>query len=79
MKVFELQRRVTTEYQTFLRSFVPIADQRVASVVEQALADGLVTPEPLLQIAPTFASGTTAGATAGMGAARGGTTAAGCG
>ena len=67
MKVFELQRRVTTEYQTFLRSFVPIADQRVAEVVDQSLAAGLVTPEPLLQIAPTFATGRSVNALAAEG------------
>jgi len=57
MDAFELHRHVIADYADYTKSFVRIRDQRVRNRVEQEMAQGLLWPEPLLQLNPSFEPG----------------------
>jgi superfamily II DNA/RNA helicase len=57
MDAFGLQRHVISDYADYTRSFVRIADARIASRVDEEMARGLLWPEPLLQLNPAFEPG----------------------
>jgi ATP-dependent helicase YprA (DUF1998 family)/very-short-patch-repair endonuclease len=57
MDAFGLQRHVVADYAAYTKSFVRIADRRVASRVDEEMAQGLLWPEPLLQLNPAFQPG----------------------
>lgn len=57
MNVFELRRHLVNEYARYVRSFVAIRDVRVAEVVNDALEEGLLWPEPRVALNPSFAEG----------------------
>lgn len=57
MNVFALRDRVISDYASYVRSFVEIRNPRIQNLVEQELAEGLLWPEPLLQLNPAFKAG----------------------
>ncbi len=57
MNVFELRRRQVQEYESYVRSFMAIADDRVRAEVDSQLDDGLLWPQPRLGLNPRFAAG----------------------
>ena len=57
MDAFGLQRHVVADYAAYTKSFVRIADRRVATRVDEEMAQGLLWPEPLLQLNPAFQPG----------------------
>ncbi|MEZ6084000.1 MAG: DEAD/DEAH box helicase, partial [Phycisphaerae bacterium] len=57
MDVFELHRHVVGDYAAYTKSFIRISDDRVADAVRREIAEGLLWPEPLLQLNPSFAPG----------------------
>lgn len=59
MNVFDLRDRLVNDYASYTRSFIKIADPRIASMVENELRAGAFWPEPLLQLNPTFLPGGT--------------------
>jgi ATP-dependent helicase YprA (DUF1998 family) len=59
MNVFDLRDRLVGDYASYTRSFIKIADPRVAHTVESALNAGEFWPEPMLQPNPTFLPGGT--------------------
>jgi len=59
MDVFDLRARLVADYASYTRSFIKIADTRIQKKVDQALDDGALWPEPLLQLNPTFCPGGT--------------------
>src|SRR5687767_11171909 len=59
MDVFDLRSRLVEDYARYTRSFIKIADPRVKAMVDGALEDGALWPEPLLQLNPTFLPGGT--------------------
>lgn len=59
MDVFDLRNRLVDDYASYTRSFIKIADHRISEKVESALDQGVLWPEPLLQLNPTFLSGGT--------------------
>ena len=59
MNVFDLRDRLVSDYASYTRSFIKIADPRIGTTVEQALDAGVFWPEPLLQLNPTFLPGGT--------------------
>ena len=61
MNVFDLRDRLVADYAGYTRSFIKIADPRIAAKVDNSLNAGAFWPEPLLQLNPTFLpSGTVA-------------------
>jgi ATP-dependent helicase YprA (DUF1998 family) len=57
MNVFELRDRLIRDYGAYVRSFIHIRDERVRQVVEKEMTQGLLWPEPLIQLNPAFAPG----------------------
>jgi ATP-dependent helicase YprA (DUF1998 family) len=57
MDVFGLHQHVISEYATYTRSFIKIADARIAQEVERQIKDGLLWPYPLIQLNPSFEPG----------------------
>lgn len=59
MDVFELHRKLVADYASYTRSFIRIADDKVRQAVESAINGGLLWPDPLLQLNPSFEPGAT--------------------
>ena len=59
MDVFDLRERLVSDYANYTRSFVVIRDQRIADHVDQELEDGLLWPDPIVQLNPAFEAGGT--------------------
>lgn len=57
--VFQLRDQVIADYRDYVTSFVQIADERIRKHVEDELDAGLLWPEPLIQLNPTFEVGGT--------------------
>ena len=50
MDVFRLHDRLVADYASYVKSFIQIRDERIDQHVEKSLADGLLWPEPLIQL-----------------------------
>lgn len=59
LDVFELRRKLVEDYGEYATSFVNIADERIRRHVDEELREGLLWPEPLIQLNPAFESGGT--------------------
>jgi ATP-dependent helicase YprA (DUF1998 family) len=59
LDVFELRRKLVDDYGQYAKSFVSIADERIREHVDRELREGLLWPEPLIQLNPAFESGGT--------------------
>lgn len=57
MDVFNLRDRVIDDYGRYVRSFLSIKDPDIAQYVWDALDQGLLWPDPLIQLNPAFAAG----------------------
>lgn len=54
MNVFDSHEKIVRDYASYIRSFININDAQIRGVVEQALGDGKLWPEPLLQFNPAY-------------------------
>jgi hypothetical protein len=54
MDVFELRERLTSDYSSYIRSFIRITDERIRGLVASHLDQGLLSPDPLIQLNPSF-------------------------
>lgn len=59
MDVFALRDRLVADHEEFTRSFITVRDGRIGEVVDRELAKGLLWPEPLVQLNPSFKPGAT--------------------
>lgn len=58
MDVFDLRDKIICgDYANYTSSFIEIADDRIHKEVEEKFTSGLLWPDPLLQLNPSFASG----------------------
>ncbi len=57
VNVFDLRNRVIEEYAGYVRSFVDVRDSRIRQVVDDALDQGLLWPEPFVGLSPAFEPG----------------------
>ncbi|RMG36153.1 MAG: DEAD/DEAH box helicase, partial [Planctomycetota bacterium] len=57
MQVFDLREQLTGDYTRYVQSFLTVRDRRIREQVENAFSEGLVTPEPLIQLNPAFEPG----------------------
>lgn len=57
MNVFELQKRLISDYSDYIRSFIYIKDNRIREKVDAELKAGLLWPDPLIQLNPSFEAG----------------------
>jgi hypothetical protein len=54
MNVFELRDSLIADYSSYIRSFIRIRDTKVSALVQSHLDDGLLWPDPLIQLNPAF-------------------------
>lgn len=59
MDIFALRDRLVADYEEFTRSFITVRDDRIREVIDREFGEGLLWPEPLIQLNPSFAPGTT--------------------
>lgn len=59
MDVFRLRERVVGTYERYVRSFLKIRDERIRRFAEEELDNGLLWPDPLLQLNPAYEPGAT--------------------
>ena len=59
MNVFDLKRNLVDSYAEYIRSFIQIRDARIDAKVKDELNSGLLWPEPLVQLNPSFEPGRT--------------------
>jgi ATP-dependent helicase YprA (DUF1998 family) len=57
MNVFELRERLVEDYRSYVSSFIEIKDVRIGEYVRNSLDEGLLWPEPLIQLNPSFEAG----------------------
>jgi len=55
--VFGLRNKLVGDYAEYVRSFIRIADDRIREYVDTNLEEGLLWPDPLLQLNPAFEPG----------------------
>ena len=59
MNIFKLRNDLINEYNAYISSFVHIQDQRIRNYVQQEVEEGLLWPNPLIQLNPSYELGST--------------------
>ena len=54
MDSFQIHGRVIADYRGYIESFIKIRDEEVLAVVQKALSEGRLWPEPLIQFNPSY-------------------------
>lgn len=54
MNIFNIHSQIVSDYKSYIRSFLNIADSKIRDLVESELEKGKLWPEPLLQFNPAF-------------------------
>ena len=57
MNVFDLRERVLDDYHRYVESFLNIRDERIRDFVSQELDRGVLWPEALVQLSPSYEMG----------------------
>ena len=57
MQIFQLRDQLIHDYAAYTKSFLQIRDQWVKDHVQQGLEAGVLWPEPLIQLNPSFEPG----------------------
>ncbi len=57
MDVFKLRNELIRDYERYVNSFINIRDERIKSKVQEEFNQGLLWPEPLIQLNPSFEKG----------------------
>ena len=57
MDVFKIHSDVISDYAEYTQSFIKISDKRISEKVRNGIENGLLWPEPLLQLNPSFEPG----------------------
>src|SRR6266446_5365706 len=57
MNIFEFRNQLVDDYASYINSFIQIRDPHVHNYVQQKLHEGVLWPEPLIQLNPLFARG----------------------
>jgi superfamily II DNA/RNA helicase/very-short-patch-repair endonuclease len=59
MNIFEFRDQLVKEFSSYIQSFIQIQDGRINAEVRKWLENGILWPDPLIQINPSFESGGT--------------------
>lgn len=59
MDVFELRNHLIDDYASYVSSFLHIRDADIRKHVEKEIEEGLLWPDPLIQLNPSFSPGST--------------------
>ena len=57
MNIFDFRNHLITDYESYIKSFIAIKNPDIQSFVEQELKKGLLWPETLVQLNPSFEKG----------------------
>ena len=57
MDVFDLRNKLIEDYGAYVGSFIRIKDVRIEDEVRRSIDDGLLWPDPLIQLNPSFEAG----------------------
>lgn len=57
MNVFEFRDQLVHDYSKYITSFIRIRDNMIRTRVQESLNEGLLWPEPLIQLNPSFETG----------------------
>jgi ATP-dependent helicase YprA (DUF1998 family) len=57
LDVFALRDRLVGDYESYVGSFIKIKDARIEDEVRRGLNEGLLWPDPLIQLNPSFEAG----------------------
>ena len=57
MNIFDFRDQLIDDYASYINSFIQIRDPRIRQYVEQQFQEGVLWPEPLIQLNPLFAHG----------------------
>ncbi len=57
MHIFDFRDLLIDDYASYIKSFIQIRDPRINDFVQQKLEEGVLWPEPLIQLNPLFARG----------------------
>jgi len=57
MNVFQLRDQLIEDYSSYITSFIRIKDERISQYVDEQLDAGLLWPDPLIQLNPSFKPG----------------------
>src|SRR5262249_17224499 len=57
MNIFNFRRQLIDDYSSYTRSFIEIRDPRIQTFVDQQLDGGVLWPESLIQLNPSFEAG----------------------
>jgi len=54
MNVFDTHAKIVRDYACYIRSFINISDPEINRIVDEALTEGKLWPQPLLQFNPSY-------------------------
>lgn len=57
MDVFKLRHNLIDDYKSYVKSFINIKDKRIEEYVQENFEQGILWPELLIQLNPSFESG----------------------
>src|SRR6266699_3287548 len=57
MQIFDFRDQLIGDYASYINSFIQIRDPQINHYVQQKLQEGVLWPEPLIQLNPLFAPG----------------------
>src|SRR6266567_1873112 len=57
MHIFDFRDQLIDDYASYINSFIQIRDPQINHYVQQKLQEGVLWPEPLIQLNPLFAPG----------------------
>ena len=57
MDIFDFRRKLIDDYAGYTRSFLAVREPQLRKFVEEQLAAGVLWPEPLIQLNPSFEAG----------------------
>ena len=59
MNIFQIRNNVIHDYNQYVESFLNIKNERIRQFVHNELAKGVLWPDPLIQLNPTYEMGKT--------------------
>src|SRR5205807_8217039 len=57
MNIFDFRSQLIGDYASYIKSFIQIRDPQIRNYVQQKLQEGVLWPEPLIQLNPLFERG----------------------
>jgi hypothetical protein len=57
LDVFNLRDRLIRDYASYIDSFIAIREPRIGEYVRQSFEQGVLWPEPLIRLRPSFEPG----------------------